>query len=736
MHSLHQNNLIRIALVIDRADWAFGHIAARIKFELCELFEIAIFETQHIKPIELLRRIFKYKPDIVHFFWRKDFNDIITKISDNARYIRYRHDVEHCHITFSIPDHLYIDINDIIMFSPMFHQCSGYVVTSDKLWNIYTRQNLVPFPTAKIRDFCMRSGRAARSRTEDDPVKFVWVGNSAWGEWIGYDDYKGVREIVTPVFAALKGKYGEAVECALIDSAEAKLSREETLNVLANSDVLLCASIAEGTPLPLLEAMETACAIITTDVGIAQEVLPPVQSTLIVERDGEAFLHAAERLLENRKWLMDIQQANLAAFNKLDSEGVGPAWKAFFESIINTKKQHHLKRVRFNLNTQYSPFSERLSRAIRSKPIINIASRITNYDRRSRYRRALATMELKIAEGALKRMKVDQDGTLFIANPRWPGVFTSTRHLSDGNLLPYPIHTWREPNTVLDEELHGVADLITSCGIGQVVLSGGDRYQRKLAECIAERKPDTKIGLMWHGQVSQWIAPYEREVFQEWLLMLKSGFIDKIGVFKESLDSVLRARGFNSFRLSNYLPSWPSGSKISDACGNKLRIGLWSATCDWRKNIHTQLLSLTLLDRKVVVHHSFDAPDIVFVMEQFGVPGQRCGAGLLRHDRLHREMSKTDLTLYVTLGECSPMTPLESLSMFSPAIVGPVSDIYDCDEVLRSALVVTKPDTPTSIAEAIARACSSRSEILSKRDQFLAMTKFLGQKRLNLFLSA
>lgn len=34
--------------------------------------------------------------------------------------------------------------------------------------------------------------------------KLVWIGNSKWGEYLGYKDYKGLNKIVLPALDKLK----------------------------------------------------------------------------------------------------------------------------------------------------------------------------------------------------------------------------------------------------------------------------------------------------------------------------------------------------------------------------------------------------------------------------------------------------------------------------------------------------------------------------------------------------
>lgn len=730
-------SLARVALVVDKLDWAFGHIAARIKLEISDEFEVEIFETVTLGGGKnLLRKLSRFRPDLVHFFWRKELNDILSNVSDKARLIKYRTLLQKTHLTFSVPDHLYLSTDDLITFAPLFRMASGYLVTSQKLFDVYANNKLVPSPTARIGDFYVAQNSNERQKKDVAPVRFIWVGNSLWGEWVGYSDYKGVRSIIQPVFDRLRTEYGNTVDCVLIDAAQRKISHEQVISILKSSDVLLCASQAEGTPLPLLEAMEMGCAIITTDVGIASEVLPSMQSEFIIDRNEEDFYQAAVKMLSDQHQMRRLQAANRQKFEAMNGTGIGLEWKSFVHAILKKDNPEELKRARFNFNPGYSSLSEVISHGVGSQRLLNIVRRISEPNCNYRVQQAIESIELRFAECTMLRMDQLNEEVLYIANPKWPGVFGSTENLANGNLLPYPMLRWRDPNKISDQELEGVAAIICSKTPQQVLFSGGERYQRRLAEIIKRKSSKVQVGLLWHGQLAQWIYSYERDVFHEWLVALDAGVVRKIGVFKESLESILRARGYESYRLSNYLSDWPELAPAHQVSNSALRIGLWSASHDWRKNIHTQLVAMALLPWPAVVHHSFDAPDISFVMKQFGIADEKCGAGLLRREHLLHEMSRTDLTLYVTLGECSPMTPLESISMNSPALVGPVSDIYDCDDLLRSTLIVPKPETPNSISDAIQNAFHRRSELISRREKFLSETRELGRERLGIFLSA
>jgi hypothetical protein len=71
------------------------------------------------------------------------------------------------------------------------------------------------------------------------------------------------------------------------------------------------------------------------------------------------------------------------------------------------------------------------------------------------------------------------------------------------------------------------------------------------------------------------------------------------------------------------------------------------------------------------------------------------------------------LNLYVTLSECAPMVPLESLAAGAPCLFGPSCHYFEDDARLHGALVVGQPDSAAAIAAAAERALAERDGIVS-----------------------
>ena len=85
--------------------------------------------------------------------------------------------------------------------------------------------------------------------------------------------------------------------------------------------------------------------------------------------------------------------------------------------------------------------------------------------------------------------------------------------------------------------------------------------------------------------------------------------------------------------------------------------------------------------------------------------------GILPHNELLNNIAKTDITLYVTHSECSPMIALESLALGVPCIVGPASGVYSISPYLEKMLTVNRVDCSSAIAQRINDVINNMSEI-------------------------
>ena len=112
------------------------------------------------------------------------------------------------------------------------------------------------------------------------------------------------------------------------------------------------------------------------------------------------------------------------------------------------------------------------------------------------------------------------------------------------------------------------------------------------------------------------------------------------------------------------------------------------------------------------LHFNGERKRLVEFARLVGLKTQAHGDGLFGAEKLAKWMRLMHLNLYVTLSECCPMVPLESLSVGTPCLVGPNSHLFRDDRYLFDRLVVPFPDSSESIYEKMLQALEERDDIV------------------------
>src|SRR5262249_49333223 len=160
----------------------------------------------------------------------------------------------------------------------------------------------------------------------------------------------------------------------------------------------------------------------------------------------------------------------------------------------------------------------------------------------------------------------------------------------------------------------------------------------------------------------------------------------KIWAFKRGLDAALRSQGIQSEEIENYLPQKATiARRLRD--DRPVRVGIWSVDNGWPQTLMAQFLGFAGERRFQVDRTSADRA-LASPRSAFGMPNVRINDGPLPHAQLLSWLARMDINLYVTLSECSPMLPLESISMGVPVVVGPTTTFFDLDPFLRQRVVV------------------------------------------------
>ena len=294
---------------------------------------------------------------------------------------------------------------------------------------------------------------------------------------------------------------------------------------------------------------------------------------------------------------------------------------------------------------------------------------------------------------------------IIIHNPNWMGVTSATKELFT-NLVPL-----QELNS--NSDVDRVVQKILELNPKQIIFSAFADGWEKLARKIREKRPQIKIKSFWHGSHSQVVDEINWRTNTHVINLHKEGVIDVMGICKESLLNFYLSQGYkaaflkNTVRLDEELLNEVKGAKEANKNKN-LKIGLYAAGLDWRKNMYTQMAAASLYDNAIIDSLPLSYESEAFMSKfKIGLEGQR--KGVPRKELLKR-MSLNDINLYVTFSECAPMLPIESMEVGTLCISGN-NHHYFKNTALEEYLIVNREDDVIAIKEKIDYALENKDKI-------------------------
>ena len=332
-------NKKKIALIIDSEGWAFDNIATQIKKNLIQ-YDIDIIPGRIFEGNMLKLFLFCEDYDLIHFLWRGYLSlidrDEMKQYSENRLFIDFE-DFKKTYIfnkkiTFTICDHLYLDGEDEWRTNEIFKFSKKYFVTSNKLFDIYSKfENK---PEMIINDGVNLENYNPKNLERFDNIEKItigWVGNSKFRDFDGDCDMKGLEGVIKPAVSELKNE-GYNVELKVADSTIKVMTQEEMPDFYNSIDLYICASKSEGTPLTILESMAMGIPIISTDVGIVSEVFGKKQKEFILkERSKDCLKERIKYLINNKTKLKELSEENMVQVQNNDWKKICLKYEEFFE---------------------------------------------------------------------------------------------------------------------------------------------------------------------------------------------------------------------------------------------------------------------------------------------------------------------------------------------------------------------------------------------------------------------
>lgn len=310
-----------------------------------------------------------------------------------------------------------------------------------------------------------------------------------------------------------------------------------------------------------------------------------------------------------------------------------------------------------------------------------------------------------------KKLKPDY---VIFHNPRWMGVTSATKELFE-NLVPLQ-------GTYTSSQVDLIARKIIELNVKQVIFSAFEFGFDKLAIKIKELNKNIKIKLFWHSSHSQ--INGQLVDIMNWKTNLKvinlhrQGIIDVFGTCKESLVDFYVSQGFktafiqNTVKLNESIKAEILNKKKENQNISKeyVKIGLYAAGMDWRKNMFNQIAGASLIHGAIVDSVPLNFEGQVFA-SKIGLKMTGLNKGVKREELLKR-MASNNINLYVTFSECAPMLPIESMECGTICLTGD-NHHYFKNTPLEKYLVVSREDDVISISEKIKYALDNKEEIFN-----------------------
>jgi glycosyltransferase involved in cell wall biosynthesis len=337
----------KIALIVDTEDWAFANIANMIKKNLSQYYDFKIIPLEVIDGNIIQCFILCKDYDLIHFFWRGYLNLINEPFAKNYinslgmdKEIFIRKYIQSKTITTCVYDHLFLKDKEEIKFTnSILSKIKEYYVSSMKLFNIYNNM-FSKKPKMIITDGVdldlFKPQNIKRFVKQKDKYIIGWVGNSLWGP--EQEDSKGLNKIIKPAIKELIDE-GYNIEINIADKQIKMIRKEDMPKYYSNIDIYVCASLSEGTPNPVLEAMACGIPIISTDVGIVREAFGEEQAKYILEeRSKDCLKKKIIELLSEHDNFRRLSEENIEQIKKWTWHNKIKDFKKFFDYIFIDSK--------------------------------------------------------------------------------------------------------------------------------------------------------------------------------------------------------------------------------------------------------------------------------------------------------------------------------------------------------------------------------------------------------------
>jgi hypothetical protein len=289
-----------------------------------------------------------------------------------------------------------------------------------------------------------------------------------------------------------------------------------------------------------------------------------------------------------------------------------------------------------------------------------------------------------------------------VNNPDWRGILASAQELFE--------NVYVLPDELDQERADYYARLFQEAGSPSITIQGFPHTYHHLVRAIRKHAPQIPVYAIYHGNFLHMREDYEWNVFRTILQLHSNGDLAKVGFVKKGMAEIMATVGVKSAFIMNIVRRIPDGPSAPRPDG--VHVAIWSQTdWSWKKMPYAMLAALRLVPG-AVGHAVNVSPRARDFGELLSLDADYLINGSIPQEKVPETLAQMHLNLYVSLSECAPMMPLESLSVGSPCLFGPTTHYFLDHGYLHSRLVVPSPDHAEAIAEKANLVLEERGQVI------------------------
>jgi len=300
------------------------------------------------------------------------------------------------------------------------------------------------------------------------------------------------------------------------------------------------------------------------------------------------------------------------------------------------------------------------------------------------------------------------DHEVVILHPAWRGIYSSAIQFAQSEQLLFIEDNINQSSASM------IAAALSEAGIKIVLFQGFALSWRHLVQEFKKCVKKIRLYCIFHGSFYQMGLEYDRRQLSSILGMQKLGLLDRIGLVKFGMAETLEAAGYRTGFVMNYTNKIPHGP-APYLPNNLLKIGIWGREWDSRKPLYPSLAALCHCNN--VKPYIYGGKSVSReLLSSLNLSGEVRSE--VPQSKMTRALQEMYINMYVTMSECAPMLPLESLSVGVPCLFSYNNHYFEDHPYLHKMLVVSQPDSEYAIVKKLKAAIDQRDEIIDAYIQY------------------